>query len=134
VVSGVTHYSQYWPDNKTAADPKNSEYLFKADIKRWGYRERSACELPPTAPATGGRASRRTGSRSAGPVPEPLLASDVAHPAFEEPGEVSLTAPGEPCRGAGSVKLDVAVVTHGAMVDGGEVDGLAARLVGVVGE
>ena len=33
VVSGVTHYFQYWPDDKTAADPKNSEYLFKADIK-----------------------------------------------------------------------------------------------------
>ena len=32
-VSGVNHYVLFWPDDKTAADPKNSDYLFIADVK-----------------------------------------------------------------------------------------------------
>jgi hypothetical protein len=33
VVSGVNHYFQFWPDDATAADPTNPDYLSSVDLK-----------------------------------------------------------------------------------------------------
>ena len=32
MVSGIDSYVTYWPDDKCAADPRNPEYLFLADV------------------------------------------------------------------------------------------------------